>query len=127
MAMRTDTQTTLRHPRIRTAAGRLTLTAEVAVELPLPAHDGDLPGRAEAVRDAAGHLARLAGEDDLIAPTTVLAVLHAEGERLRAANRERAEAVLREAPTAPPAPPARPLAPPTGFPGAQPIPPAGPD
>ena len=221
--MRTDTQATLHHPRIKAAAGRLTLTAEVTVDLPLAAQDGDLPGRVEAavadagqqlkrqlyalalehadaallldlrqrgeafarrgrvpatfktvfgtvrvwrgrvrrpdgrdeipaaaawqtprqvcltaglrdaacdaaradsVRDAAARLARQAGEDGLIAPTTVLAVLHAEGERLRRANRQRAEAVLRDARAARPAGPAGPAAPPAGFPGAPPAHPA---
>src|SRR3954453_1556202 len=48
-------------------------------------------------RESRADLCESAGDDDLLGPSTILDIVHQEGERLLAARRERARAVLAEA------------------------------
>src|SRR4051812_21858510 len=48
-------------------------------------------------RESHADLCESAGDDDLLGPSTIIDIVHQEGERLLAAQRERARAVLSEA------------------------------
>src|SRR3954463_11416301 len=48
-------------------------------------------------RESRADLCEAAGDDDLLGPSTILDIVHQEGEQLLAAQRERARAVLSEA------------------------------
>jgi hypothetical protein len=51
-------------------------------------------------RQSRAGLCESAGDDDLLGPSTIIDIVHQEGERLLAAQRERARAVLSEVPPA---------------------------